>query len=285
MANHNSHQSNSDSAFEVFVLSNTKGSNPGALCRLDTPRGNNDYYVKYCPGTSIPKEYGLNPQNQPEYEAITAQMAQSLGLAVPEFYVLLNRQKPVSFLKLDPNSYSLDPNRKCYFASKFIGQLPTAEREKPVFTEIFRREEIFRDILLIADIVGKRQNYALIESDGQSKVVYLDVGCSFVHVTGGIMKTFSCSKKALDASDRDEKKALSNLSKYLIETPNGGTLALDELANMPRDMRVPTLNPSGRFRLDSLISGPEIDTIVKILTLCMDHEVRRHKDSPHILRI
>ncbi len=101
---------------EIIVNTERKGSNPGGKGIVRFSEYDMPMYLKYCPGSRIPPKWGFNPQNQPVYESITAKMARELGLHIPNFWVLINRNHDLKFDLRD--GADIDTNRKYYFVSE-----------------------------------------------------------------------------------------------------------------------------------------------------------------------
>ena len=251
---------------EVSMLSAKKGSNPGGLAFIKDPKQRFQAYLKYCPSSKIDPEYGFNSQNQPIYEAVTFEMARRLGLNTPDFYVLLNSHHDVEF-DISKEFDGIDPHRKCYFVSKMIN-LPE-NRDVPKAEDRIRKfEKTYLDMLRIDDVIGRKQNYMFL--DNPERILYIDLGCSFVHAVSGFIGIQNAEKKVLNRNDKDLKRALNILKRYELIPNNGSNfINLAEIVNMPNDIYLPTLNPRGRIALSDLLSEMEINNIVKILGLSM----------------
>lgn len=253
-------------ALELTIQSGRKGSNPGGLAYIQDTKQRFQAYLKYCPLSKIDPSYGFNPQNQPIYEAITFEMARRLGLQTPDFFVILNKEKDLTF-NIPKEFEGIDPHRKCYFATKMI----TLPENRDVFkaeTRIQKEEKTYLDILRIDDIIGRKQNYMFL--DNPERIFYLDLGCSFVHAVNGYIGLQNAEKKVLGKSDRELKKALNILSRYeLITNNNSDFINMADIANMPNELFIHTLNPRGRIALSDMISEFEISQISKIFALSM----------------
>ncbi len=266
---------------EVRLTSERKGSNPGGKAIITTKEWQMPVYIKYCPGNHIPPAYGFNSQNQPVYEAITAEMARTMELNVPNFYVLLNNKQDVRFT--NSNGEKLDPKRKCYFVSELI-PIPRDEDLKKADSAM-QREEIYRDLLLIANIVGRKENYLYLNTPPFKGLYYIDVGCNFVHAHEGYIALRSSIFKSLNANKKEVKRALRELSKYCLVLKSGLKLPLEQLATMPNALLVPTLNPHTNAKVTSLLTAEEMENITKILAINMAHIAKRERNSPLVKKM
>ncbi len=150
--------------------------------------------------------------------------------------------------------------------------------------EAMEAEAIYRDLLLIADIVGKKANYAYLDEPPFEGLYHWDVGCNFVHAHEGFIDIKNNGRRGLNTTRKELKKTFNKLKNYFVHLKNGKKLRLDLLATMPRRMLIPTLHPRAKVKVDSLISVGEIDSIEKILAVNMVRVIGKDKDSPLISR-
>ncbi|MCX6748178.1 MAG: hypothetical protein NT076_01090 [Candidatus Pacearchaeota archaeon] len=275
-------------ALEIEILTSSKGSNPGGKCSIGV---NNRppflYYVKHCHSAS--GKHPFNPQNQPFFEAITFEMARTLGLHVPDFYVLLNPERGLEFKHSSDIKPNLHPDKKCYFASRIIAQ-PSIRDDNPDLVRVIDEERIHRDLLDVADIEGIGQNYSFFENgDEPPRVFYLDLGCSFVHSKEGKLFIQGRHQKALEGCLRD-KHYLKELSHYAVISRDDKIIVpLKELAFSSRTMTVPAIDPRlrepfTRVRVSDYLSEEELHAIECILTAQMRDSVRKYKSSPYLIK-
>ena len=264
---------------QVTLLEDRKGSNPGGLVIVSNSRDSFKAYLKYCPGSKIPKDCGFNPQNQPIYEAITFEMARSLGLLTPDFYVLLNSDHNLRIVSKPGVKEVIDPRRKCYFVSRFVESHQLEDEDK--LNKQIAEDSVYRDLLRIKDIVGKRQNFLFLENE---RIQYIDLGCSFVHAVEGYLLAKNSELKALSSSEKELKSALDHLRRYhLITRDEKEIISLTDLVKMPLYLKIPVLGDSKKLTLDSLISQEEIHNIIKIMAIAAVDHLKQIKSSGNII--
>src|SRR3989344_693145 len=169
----------------IDVTSKPRGSNPGGNCRI-LYNGWFDGYFKYCFGSRIQGASSFIARHQPIYEAITFQLVRALGLSTSEFFVALNPQRDIFFngwrtyLNHDPSG------REYYFVSKIFKSFhhTLSESESRAIVSF---ERAYLDAIMVGDIVGKPNNYVTFGTKQEHDIVYLDLGCSFVHSVGGLL--------------------------------------------------------------------------------------------------
>jgi len=244
----------------ILVKSDRKGSNPGGFCAYYDNRHNFEGYFKYCFGSRIPSNYSfLRAEHQPVYEAITFELARKFGLKTPNFFVLMNENNDVEFKdpeKFSPNNHS---GRHYYFISEKIHEPPLPNLDT-IGSKIIDREKIYLEGLMIEDILGKRQNYLILQRGEDFGVSYLDLGCSFVHAVGGFIKLPNELRNYLRNCDAKRDKCI--LKKKAIITANNNFLVdLEELVSSFGTLNIPTLNPHSRTPISELVSPEEITEI------------------------
>lgn len=267
-------------ALEVQVLSGKIGSNPGGRCLIEDPHRRLQYpvYIKHVLGSKIHGDHDfLIPNHQPLYEAITFAMARQVGLHTPDYFVLLNTANDVHFRSIEGEKMDIRPDRHFYFVSELM--LHPEHEDLDLAGKIIELENVHLDLLQISDIVGIKQNYVV--TDG--KVFYIDLGCSFVDAHNGMIELKTHHHHPLVG--KDLKNGLRNLAKYTLLCANSDCkIQMDGLATFPRNLELPTLNPKGRIRLDTIMSGAEIDEIVGRFAAGFTKRIRKHKDSPYLLK-
>jgi len=247
----------------VLVKSDRKGSNPGGFCSYNNGRDNFEGYLKYCFGSKIPRNLSyLRSDHQPIYEAITFELARKFGLKTPDFFVLKNQDNHVEFEdpeKFSPHTHS---GRPFYFISRKIHE-PALPNLDQIGSEIISKQKVYLESLMIADILGKRQNYHILPRGNDFDVYYLDLGCSFVHATGGFihlpneLKTYS--------RNCDTKRDRCNLKgKAVVGSDNKSFVDLEKLTSSFEDLAIPVLG-SSPMPLSDLISSEEIEEISSYL--------------------
>ena len=144
-------------------------------------------------------------------------------------------------------------------------------------------QRIFREILMITDIEGRKQNWFYCPETGGLN--YVDVGCGIVQAHEGVISMKHEALRCLEASDKEFKWAKKELAKYhLISANDKDILNLAQFVNLPYTIQIPTLNPWGRKRLTELISADEIESFVKILTMNADRNIRHFKNDPRLIK-
>lgn len=270
---------------EVRVLTEKKGSNPGGRAVIDCHGRGMGCYFKYCVGSKLPIQSSFSHTHQPIYEAITVGLARLLGLNTPNVYVVSGSE--VNFTGDRSLIKNLNPRMPYYFISEI---LPVPAREDPGKTaKRMKDESIYRDILQLSDIVGKKQNYFFYESRDSGVLCYLDVGCSFVHaVDGFIFMTNNVKNHALEVDVKRDKRRLKDY--YLIPNdPNAQDLiSLEHIINLVPELKILCINSKTCKRelvpIFSLLTVPEIADIQAILTYGMTSNLRAIKDSELIIR-
>lgn len=253
-------------ALEILITSEPKGSNPGGKCRFPINSHEYEGYIKYCNGSRVPNGSTLDYTHQPIYEAITIELAKFLGLHTPPVHVLCNESKNLIFREQIQNH--LNPNMKFYFLSQMI-PIPLQENND-VAQQFMQKESIYRDLLFVSDIVGKKQNYIFQEVNSDKRLIYLDLGCSFVRAVGGIMDIDQKTKKGY--SHRNLRKDLKKLDDYLL-IPNqpdaDDFISLDQIVRIIPNLGISCLNSTtGKMekrKVNDLLYFEEIEEIQEIL--------------------
>jgi len=268
---------------EIEIVSRSKGSNHGGCClikeeNIDVPMS---YYIKHCSGSRIRKgESSLNPFHQPIYEAITCEMAQRLGLNTSNFYVLLNLKKNLIFISKGELKSNIKSKQPFYFASELL--IPSKDEDFGKVKKIIEEETFYRDILMISDIVGRKQNYFY--DSFSENIFYIDLGCNFVDAHENFIELKHHHKPPL--AKKELKNALKFLKKYSIKTNcKKGPISLIDFVNLPREMSILTMNPRKNVRLDKLISEDEIEEIIgRIISGLYFGKQLKRKNNPYLIR-
>src|SRR3990172_8745740 len=167
---------------DVVVKSKSAGSNPGGKTSIMVPgKDIVDAYLKYCNNTRLSREVPLCADHQPVYEALTCALLRQLGPATPETGLVRNVEN-VNFIYLPGfDGKELNPKKPFYFTSKLLAE-PEGRNDKKAI-ELLKQDKLYRDLLILADVSGRRQNIYFPQDE--SRIVYLDIGCSFVDCHGG----------------------------------------------------------------------------------------------------
>ena len=76
-------------------------------------------------------------------------------------------------------------------------------------------EKVYLDSLGISDVIRKRQNYMVLPKNGEFEVSYIDLGCSFVYATDGIIRLpHSLENYLRNGSQKKDKCNLKNKRYY-----------------------------------------------------------------------
>lgn len=245
----------------VVMRSREKGSNPGGECDFFDNGYSFRGYVKYCHGSRLQGDSVFVPEHQPVYEGITFELARSLCLDTSEGFVLMNNEGDVTFEDWKEMGLRHNPSgRNFYFLSKLLNN-PAEEMSESESQAIINFEKSYLEAIMISDVVGKRQNYKTY-GGGEMNVVYLDLGCSFVHAVDGFL--ISPHRLHLRTA-RDYKKALKRLNGKSLLMPNQSFSKLVSIVEGVEDMEVNVLNPRGRRKIKDLISFGEIEEIQRHL--------------------
>ncbi|MEK6820358.1 MAG: hypothetical protein AABX71_01485 [Nanoarchaeota archaeon] len=268
-------------ALEVQVLTGRKGSNPGGICNIIV----NPYriipcYVKYCPGSHLPRGSNLGARNQPVYEAVTNELVRRVGLATPRTHVLIDTDKDVRFIKLDGAREGLGEGRRYYFVSELVTTKQSKNQE--LLKEVRDREEPYLDILGICDVFNISNNYFFYE-DKTGKIVYIDLGCSFVRAKEGWIEIKNRDRREMGSRD-NLKRARKELANYSIVPAQGGSpISLFSLVEDIPNIELSTLNPDKRMAVTGVLSPAEITEIQTILTVEIDRGLKKYRRNPHII--
>jgi hypothetical protein len=270
---------------ELEVLSEKKGSNPGGKAKIPCLSSFSQFYFKYCNRSSLPSCSSLRPVHQPIYEALTCVLANKLGLHTPKNYVLLggdvNFSGDASLLK------KLDTNRPFYFLSEFIS-LPTSEDINRAKV-LMERESVYRDLLLVSDIVGRKQNYVFFDNLKGGELVYLDLGCNFVHATDG--RIFFRNDVLHHAFNNDFKKEVKMLHDYYLIPANQNAddfINLGDFTSINPSIKIPFINSRNCRRdfleIGSVLSTKELAEISTIFAYELVSNLKELKKSQFIIR-
>ena len=263
---------------QIILTSEPKGSNPGGKGKTTIYGEEKEIYLKYCNISHIRHPTSFNAQHQPIYEAITFALAQKLGLIIPNYYILSNEKKDLRF-SYNKGIKKLAEDKPYYLLSELV-QLPINEDPLKVEQQM-KREKIFRDILLISDISGKKQNFCYFEAP-HPYMFYIDLGCSFVDSVGGILQ--QRQGKYIELSKKEYKASIKMLQKYSIMTRDYQNIfPLHEIIDTLEDIQIPTLNPSNYHTVKSILCEQEIEEIRNILLANLPHSIKRHKESEFLI--
>ena len=242
---------------QINLTSSRIGSNPGGKCIFKSNRLEFGAYFKYCIGSRMKGHSVFVPENQPVYEAITFELAKKIGLDVVDSYVLLNKNQDVVFEGWRDVDESDPSGRKYYFVSR-LSRKPTAEELRNDNGEVPKLHHVYLDSLLIADIVGRKQNYS-IDPNNPKHITYLDLGCSFVYAHGGIIEQPNKLRLKDPKEIKKERKKLKG--KSIIDVTNSEIINLEDFIESTSNLSITTLNPWKQARVSDLISQEEISEI------------------------
>lgn len=260
------------------MTSGPKGSNPGGKCKINSYGRALECYIKSVDYSILPRNHPFVPQNQPIYEAITLALAEEFGLAVPQYYLLVNQGHKIKFTHasdVPKNEHMRDGQKEFYFLSELI-TIPIDEDLDELHEKMIG-EKLYRDLLMVGDVSGRKQNYALIESPQPSHPIYIDLGCSFVDAHYG--KISQRNENATLLRDRkgeyrpglkqDLKHAQKFLRRYGVGTGHLFEFQKRVIEPMPftealGDLQIPVF-PRGRVPIKNLLTGNEIEEIKMML--------------------
>tara|TARA_Y100000310_G_C20580086_1_gene762526 strand:+ start:294 stop:1115 length:822 start_codon:yes stop_codon:yes gene_type:complete len=255
----------------VDVQSERKGSNPGGYCKIVDQKGSFDAYFKYCIGSKIKRGTAFVPHNQPIYEAATFELVRQFGLPVPDFFVLLNEDGQVEFRNTVETKKD-HSGRHSYFVSRIERDARNPQLEG-IATQIVAAERPFLDLLMVEDVVGKRQNYVFQKDGLGSRVLYCDLGCSFVRANNGTLSLPQRVLKNGRASSRSKKKEKSRLRGKRVISVEGKEIGLYDLVDGLGSLEIPCLNPRIKSPLRSFLNQGEIVEIQNYLSHTFAEEI------------
>jgi len=270
---------------KVELYTDRKGSNPGGKCSVITPRIEFDAYMKYCPGSKLKKTSIIdkrNPQpfspvNQPVYEAITLALAKKLGIIIPEFQVLVN-DKEVRFQYENGLKNKINENMPYYFVSKLISVPPSQNSEGR--NAALAKEKLYRDILMVSDISNKAQNYRYDQE--QDRMIYLDLGCSFVNAVGGYLQPTTI--KLPRESKQNQKIAKRIVKERWITTADENDLvSLEDLVSVG-NLSIPIIGNQSQVPVKTLISEEEISEISDMLLFNLIKIKNKYGKDPRFIK-
>jgi len=270
----------------ITVVSTKRGSNPGGNCIVPYRGSSIDAYIKYANNSRLPRAHPFTPENQPVYEAVTLALAEQLGLQIPRNFVVINDES-IGFEHHTAikRSERIAETRPRYFLSKLVTEPETKDE---TLEERMKEEKIYRDLLMIGDISGKKQNYAFIHDDSHPHVLYIDLGCNFVDaVSGKISQRNAISKLTRDRNGeekpnlkRELKLARSYLERHGIRTAHKEEYRQDIVQLTGFIDNIPQLAismyPSGTRIVKDLLSKEELQEIMNLLTLNMTKVLREY---------
>ncbi len=276
-------------AMKIEVLEGRKkGSNPGRKCKFPDLKGIGECYLKYCPGSRLPKEISLNAYNQPFYEGITNHLCRELKVSVPRTFVLRDGQRRrVEFV-----GSSFNGGRE-YFVSELDQRLEgDVKKYRDLVIHLLNQDRPYLELLGVEDVlgtrenIGRRDNYHFFKYPGGEntggEITYVDLGCSLgirakegrIEVReGGIQesKNMRRIRKRLGSwhvVSRDDEKIIP-LEKVV-----------DDFENIP----VATINPCGIYPISEQLSSAEIDQLRDSITVIMYDWVRNNKYNDVLIR-
>ncbi|MCX8159153.1 MAG: hypothetical protein N3D20_02575 [Candidatus Pacearchaeota archaeon] len=266
------------------ILSNRKGSNPGAECDVYDSMGTFILrgYFKYCNGSSIPKDSSLMVGHQPIYEVLTLELARRLGLQTVNFYLVLNLNGNVRFEYLPGYDKINHSGREYYFLSEIFRENINRIDPNNKVNDALNLDIPYLEALLIDDIINKRQNYSIeANPNGNYRIKYIDLGCSFVRAVSGVISIPNDLNKIRRGSLKKMLKLLRG--KVIISAGNDTFVNLDEIVDSIHSISLPTLNPFGRIYLNDCLTKSEIDEIQKYIAYGFSNSIRMFEKAKLII--
>ncbi|MBS3116429.1 hypothetical protein J4421_02410 [Candidatus Woesearchaeota archaeon] len=275
---------------QVHFVTERKGSNPGGKCIIRFSHSEEfEGYFKYCPGSKLPRtmadeERGVYEQpfrssHQPLYEAVTFILAKQLGLRVPEFYVLCNGNGITFTYDSDLRS-RINEHMPYYFVSRLMAVPPPLHMDDSQTVKALAHDKIYRDLLMISDISHKAHNYRYDpESD---TMIYLDLGCSFVHAVGGFLIPSHGKSVSRDKTNLRKSRNLS-VSKAIERADAVDYVPLERIVDGFPDFGVPILNPSGTRSLYHFLSDEEKMEIQRMMQLNLLKISKKYGSDPRLV--
>jgi len=266
---------------DVVMNAGRTGSNPGGKASILMPgKASIDVYLKYCNNTKVGRETHLTAEHQPVYEALVAAMARQFGLATPETTILKN-EEDVNFIYLSSFSdKELNSRKPFYFTSRLLTEPESKDTAKAV--ELLKNDKMYRDLLILADVSGRRQNVYYPQALDNSKVIYLDLGCSFTDCHNGEITQRNVVKKL----DLERKAVLKNrrfLDRLSVENASGILVNLGEMVESVPSVGIQIYGKKSE-RLDGLLGPEEVDYIKSVFTAHMASEIGEYKLDSRVRR-
>lgn len=271
--------------FNIKLTSDNIGSNPGGRCNLKLEGRDVSAYIKYCT-TNGTNGSSLTPMHQPIYEALTLELAKKLGLHTPNYRVLCNKNRDVRInIGGERTLKRFNEKTPFYFVSKLIN-IPDEEDE--IKTAIAMKEEkVYRDLLGISDVSGRKQNFVFVQEPGHEYLLYIDLGCSFVNAHKGKITLSNLHKKGLKQDRKAIKRKLKKFSEYWVDVAqNGDALRLSDIIQEIPLVKINLLNSDKKKdTLEKLLSEAEVRDIQKLHAYFFDNVLTKHKGTDKIVRI
>ena len=277
----------------INVKSGRIGSNPGGKCSVPYANGDSiDAYLKYIQTSKLPRTHPFKPENQPVYEAVTLALADCLGLEIPEYRIFDNEKRDIQFNhdnSIPPNK-RLDESKRYYLISKLVALPKPEEEDAETLTNKMADEKFYRDLLMVGDVSGRKQNYALVSGDGEPYVLYIDLGCSFVDASEGqLSQRREVSSLLYERNGRgpvkkdlrkELRRAEKKLKEYAIMTNHRREQDKDLVNVLECIEGIPNLEiliyPYGKRKIKNLLSDSEITEILNLLKLNMETTIREY---------
>ncbi len=262
---------------EIKITSERKGGNPGGNCIFNDGKNKFEGYFKYCIGSNIRAPSSFVPENQPFYEATTFELVRKMGLATSKYFVLLNENGNLNFVNCgsDVREHS---GRKSYFISKI--QKEDSSLDEHALKKI-NEEKVYLNSLEVSDVIGRRQNYRVLpDFSDKCKIMYIDLGCSFVNALDGNLKLSNGFAK-INFLDKRKLKKLKKVN--VIGADNYSIVNFGELVEGLPSLVITTLNPLGKKKLKNLVSSDEISEIQMYLTESLYSSVPKFREKDLLL--
>jgi hypothetical protein len=250
--------------YSVNLISDKKGGNPGGLVEIDYHGHERHAYLKYVFGGKKLEKTPFIFTNQPIYEAITYELARYIGLKTPEYFVLQQSQSsPINF------NYGFLPRTwnnhfPYYFVSVYAQEgvdILIGDKSSGAAIEEIVKDKLARELILLADIEGRGQNY--LYDDYSGRIIYHDLGCSFLHAAEGFLRISGASKPIdfeMDSSPI-HRRELRFLEDCYFTDPEGKEINLLSLVHYLGELKIHMVNPESNRSITSLVSQEEIEGI------------------------
>jgi hypothetical protein len=223
------------------------------------------------------------------YEAVTLTLAKKMGLRVPRYFVLLNDGN-VNFSYNYPKEEvskveKQERTKPFYYLSELIPSC-NEEKESKRLAQLMSKEKIYRDLLMLADVSGRKNNFCLIITPQDAFVLYIDLGCSFVDAHDGVLTQRNYIQNLLGNNDHSMsssvRKKIKNAerflkNKYIISNPpTQEIINLLDFSESVNSMQIP-LFPKGKVNISAVMDQREIEEITSLLKINFEETIRDHK--------
>lgn len=199
----------------------------------------------------------------------------------PRTHVLVDINKDIRFEKFDGSKEGFGEGRRYYFASEL---LPAEQSQNTgLLRRLIEQERPYLELLGICDVFDRRDNYFFYENGG-NRVVYVDLGCSFVRAKEGWIEIKNRDRKEIK-NRSNTKRAKKELSGYaIVHAQDGRRIDFASLVDSVLGMELSTLNPDGGIAVARMLPQEEISEIQTLLTIEMHRGLCKYrKTHPQIV--